>query len=976
MNWEKISSFFDDNKVKALREGLLKDRGYLSVDEYLTFPRGIESKKKLDAFRAEVLFLYERFDFFLLKDQISITESPLHFLFIPFSNYALTYIRPSSMLSDDKIIYKVIDSIIEKFYNSYHGILEEELKIYINELQAMRTIETERLFVLEASESIEWYNYLFDKYPVFFDRVHKILNHYIQHINNFFSRLTADIDQIILELLSDLENPKIIDIKPNLGDFHNNCQSTIGIIFENNVEVFYKARSSRGEKYFFSLMNNLWQTGLPKSLVEITSIDKMSYSWHKGIREKELEFVEQASSFYFNQGINCYLAYIFGIQDLIVDNIIAVGETPCFFDLEILLHPKYQRGNNYKDSSQTSVLFINGILKTGLLPQFGFETINDSGYSNGGLSILEDHQRHSNIPIYKSKQIGIDQYVENFLSGFEYMHSFILKNKEIVEKQIKSSDPIICRVLIRYTNIYTRLLTKLSTQTFLQSFTAEAYLLEMLWRGYHPVHMPAEVIQSEIDQLLNGDIPFFQVWSDSTDLLGPDGEIVFKKFFNKTGLDFAIEKMRNFEIEENYQIQLNTIKRSFTIHENVNLKLENGIVSGLGKDNLVESIAEYLLNLGASNDRYFTYIDYTITKDSMWNQGIQDSDLFNGIPGIGLFLLAYYKESDDKRYLSSATKIYDQSVEYFLDCWNEIKDNPTTDIGTFHFPISILYMSMLYRQIDNRFSFALAPETEGMLIEYIELKLHKDEKRDYLFGATGVGLLLIEFEKESSFPHKIRYLIEEIAEYLLEKSSLAKNFGITWETTSFNKWGGFAHGTASTSYFLFKVHDLTGNKRYFDAGVEALKYDQSLYNKELGFWQKTEDFVGEVHHGWASGVAGILLSRHLISNFYTNDFLHFEIEEAKKILIDVGMLYVDLDHSLCSGFFGILEIYETVLGKDNITQVWRQKYTDVVKDLSMVKCGGWNKHQVLNGFFYGIAGIGYGLLKNYKNTSLPSMLYM
>ncbi|ULT22504.1 hypothetical protein KUH03_24280 [Sphingobacterium sp. E70] len=151
MNWEKISSFFDDNKVKALREGLLKDRGYLSVDEYLTFPRGIESKKKLDAFRAEVLFLYERFDFFLLKDQISITESPLHFLFIPFSNYALTYIRPSSMLSDDKIIYKVIDSIIEKFYNSYHGILEEELKIYINELQAMRTIETERLFVLEAS---------------------------------------------------------------------------------------------------------------------------------------------------------------------------------------------------------------------------------------------------------------------------------------------------------------------------------------------------------------------------------------------------------------------------------------------------------------------------------------------------------------------------------------------------------------------------------------------------------------------------------------------------------------------------------------------------------------------------------------------------------------------------------------------------------------------------------------------------------
>src|SRR5690606_22253243 len=125
---------------------------------------------------------------------------------------------------------------------------------------------------------------------------------------------------------------QIVDIKSNLGDPHNDCQSTIGIVFEDNYEVYYKVRSSSGERYFYSFMNKLWQSGLQKSFVEVVSINKETYSWHKGVHAKELENLEQGGSFYFKQGINCYLAYVFNIQDLIADNIIVVGDMPCFFD--------------------------------------------------------------------------------------------------------------------------------------------------------------------------------------------------------------------------------------------------------------------------------------------------------------------------------------------------------------------------------------------------------------------------------------------------------------------------------------------------------------------------------------------------------------------------------------------------------------------------------------------------------------------
>ena len=976
MEWEDISGYFKNHEVKALRGKLLKERGYDSIDEYLSFPKKTHVIEELFAFKDEVFSLYEKFDLHLLETQISRSDAPLHFIFIPFSNFALKSLAHTSVLIKRDIDYKIVDSIIEKLYNSYSSILYEELKIYLDDLGIVeQTIESERLFVLEACRSREWYDYLFDKYPVFLDHTNKILSHYVKHINVFFSRLTDDIDEITADLLDGL-HLQIVDIKSNLGDPHNDCQSTIGIVFEDNYEVYYKVRSSSGERYFYSFMNKLWQSGLQKSFVEVVSINKETYSWHKGVHAKELENLEQGGSFYFKQGINCYLAYVFNIQDLIADNIIVVGDMPCFFDLEILFHPKYKEGNSYKDSSQAATEFINGILKTGLLPQFGFETITDSGYSNDGLSILADHENYSNIPRYKSEPIGIEKYIADFLSGFEHARSFVSRNKEEIQDELRKSDSVMCRVLIRFTNIYTRLLSKLSKPTFMRSFVAEAYLLEMLWRGYHPVHMPGEVIQSEIDQILNGDIPFFQVSSDSTDLLGPTGRVVFKDFFKKCGKSFVFDRILKLDNEQNYQTQLNMIRRAFTIHENADLPLDTGGNRVVETGNLLEMIAEYMLDLDTSDQKYFSYIDYTITKDSMWTQGIQESDLFNGIPGVGLFFMAYYKESRDQRYLFNAKKIFDQSVEYFLDSWHELQENPTTDIGIFHFPVSILYMSALFEKIDNTLSFALSLEVEEKLLKYIKLKLRKDKKGDYLFGATGVGLLLIELEKKFSPDSKVRCLIEETADYLIETSSKGKNCGITWETASFNKWGGFAHGTASTSYFFFKVHKLTGKDVYFETAIGALAYDQSLFNRELGFWQKTEDFVGDIHHGWASGVAGILLSRHLISEFYLNDFMLSEIQTAKAILQKVGYDYINFDHSLCSGFFGILEIYEKALGHDDEMIAWKDSYIATIKNLYMTKTGGWNKNQKLNGLFYGLAGIGYGLLKNYRNSSLPSVLYI
>ena len=104
------------------------------------------------------------------------------------------------------------------------------------------------------------------------------------------------------------------------------------------------------------------------------------------MKRKNLESEEEVNAFYYNQGINCVIAFVFNVEDLIADNIIACSSKPAFFDLEMLLKPEHKNGKDYWTSSTASRVYNQSVIKTGLLPEFGFETLDSPGYSNAGLS--------------------------------------------------------------------------------------------------------------------------------------------------------------------------------------------------------------------------------------------------------------------------------------------------------------------------------------------------------------------------------------------------------------------------------------------------------------------------------------------------------------------------------------------------------------------------------------------------------------
>lgn len=938
---------------------------------------GSPSSQLLSDFTSTVILLSKNITYENLTRVIEKEPNPLGNIFLPLLHYVYLNIEDNakSLSLNDSITLTLSHSIIEILLDKYSTLLEEEYLEWIKDSKKKNSSSDRIRFVLKAFKDLEWYESFFKRHPVFTNTLYKISRNYSDHINLFLKRLKQDISVIKEEFQK--KNLTITSIIPNLGDLHRNAQTTTKIVFSNGKELFYKPRSSKNEKVFYEVVEKLNYLGLKKSLKIVESIDMGTHSWHKGVKYKECENIEEIENFYFHQGVNCFLADIFCVQDLITENIIAVGEYPCYIDLEICFHPKYKNGIHYKDSSKISELFRNGILMTGLLPEFGFETIDSPGVSNAGLSLYTNEKKPSNIPKLNQQHFVIDNYSYWFIEGFKYARSFFVRNIDQIKSIVKLNDDIKCRVLIRYTNIYSRLIKKTEEPSILTKNEYYLYVLEHLYRAYHPIHVPAKIIQSEIDQIINGDFPYFYTKPNGKDLYDANDRLIVKDYFKLSGYKHILEKLNSSINDRHFEEQLNIIKRSFNIHNNLDLSLSNSnFQEDINKD-LIYNISQHLLSL-SYEDNLYSYIDYTITKDSMWSQDLQDPDIFQGIGGIGLFLLAYYvKESKNEKILNTVQSIFKETIQYFEDRYNEIIDNPTTDIGVTHFPISILTMSYLYNEILPTKAFSIKKSVLEKIFTYIKFKLRYDSKKDFLFGSPGLGLLLLKMRQKSNDSKiiiEIEGILDSIGNNLVNTAKIVDNNKTTWETQSFDKWGGFAHGTAAIAFFLFKLYETTENFTFKDIAIKALNYDQSLYDKNLGFYKKSQEFIGFKDSGWANGYAGIALSRYLISPYYTNDLFDLELRRAKTEIEDSMKNVLEHDLSLSSGFFGMLEIYDLIYSDKVKASKWMGIFENIYPNLGSLKTGGWDKKQKMNGLYYGLAGIGYSLIRiKYKN--LPSVLY-
>jgi type 2 lantibiotic biosynthesis protein LanM len=1002
--WKNITHKFDDEDVWQSRKNLNGCTTDCDFKHYLLKLKRRKIDNSKFSFLIDILNSATNLDIhFDFTDSDEVFLCPFRRIAIFLTNKTLSTLHNYAYIENYKLKENLLVQYQSKIFEILNLSIQYEYHIYLKAYLLSDDSANKVHFYNKVSNTIEWSNYYLESYPVLISILYNFIHQSISNIETSIMRLREDWAEInCFFLFSDafyLSNVKLF-----AGDFHNNNQSPILFEFtgkDNSHQLlYYKPKSLIGDIFVNDCVSFLWSLGLKQSLTQTKNINKSDYGWQLHIDYQPVNKIEDVSCFFYSQGINCALAYIFNIQDLIADNILVHNNLPVFFDLEMVFEPTFKEGCDYKSSSLEAKKYICGVIKTGLIPEYGFETINNKGFSNSGISRVSGNTYYHvkreknneklvikdviaadyNLPQYNGQVFPIDEFCSDFENGFIYACYFLIQKKndiiDFLSEKFKIINLIKSRVLIRFTYTYSSLLKESYSPLYLSNFLKYEKFMEMLWRGYDKVLLPPNVIQSEIDQIKNGDIPYFYTFSNSKELFSGNNEIIQYDYFDKSGFDTVLDRLKEIDQELIFE-QLNIIRRAFYIHNNHNAKLfHRHHASTINKkENIIDNIINFLCNLSPkTDDNHFAYIDYIVSHNDMWSQGVQNSDIFQGIDGVGLSLLAGYKLNKNPELLNIVNKINKQSIDFYKNNYNTFLDIDRPKIGIVHSPISTLFFIIQANKILGYNHFAIEKHTLNLFLNYIEVKYKNDIYYSYFSGVTGTLFVLLELYKLFS-EQRIFDLIIKTSEHLVNGSTSIKGDRIFWNQPVFDKWGGVAHGTSFISYVLFRVANITKNQFYYDAAIKALQYDQSLFDKNLKVWKKTEHFLGEIHHSWGNGSAGIGLSRKLISTYYSNAFMQDEINISIENIDKTIPIAFAKDHSICSGLLGLLEIRKFLDASYDYSSILNQYFNTYIT-VESVKCGGWEGNPLVTGLYYGVAGINYNLIKLvYPDKNIPSLLW-
>jgi lantibiotic modifying enzyme len=212
---------------------------------------------------------------------------------------------------------------------------------------------------------------------------------------------------------------------------------------------------------------------------------------------------------------------------------------------------------------------------------------------------------------------------------------------------------------------------------------------------------------------------------------------------------------------------------------------------------------------------------------------------------------------------------------------------------------------------------------------------------------------------------------------------------MAWQTEvpSVQPLTGFSHGAAGIAWALLELFDVTGVERFRRVAGEAIAYERSVFSAEQSNWpdfrseqkasEANPDYQPRYMAMWCHGAGGIGLARLAALKHFKDRRICDDVHAALKTTRTEGF---DYNHSLCHGDLGNLELLlqaSRILPDSICTTEVERKSGEI---LTSIKDHGWLcgiPHEVESpGFMTGLAGIGFGCLRQAHPNRVPSVLLL
>ena len=913
----------------------------------------------------------------------------------------------------------IVDILAENLFRPLLGRLNRTLILELNvaRLQGLLNGETpEQRFESFIGRLHERENALaiLEEYSVLSRQIITFIDHWVTSSLEFLRHLCADWDTVV-QTFCEADDPGILTrIEGGAGDSHRGGRSVLVAAFSSGFRVVYKPRSLAVDIRFQELLQWLNERGAEPPLATMKVLDKDTYGWMEFIAGKSCDSIAEVGRFYQRQGSYLALLYALEATDFHFENLIAAGEHPFLIDLEALFQPRVEG----EDIKQADLLLAgntaaHSVLRVGLLPQrilskADYEGIDLSGLGSAAGQLSPDRavrwdragtdEMHvvrerlevpqaSHRPTLDGADVNVLNYKEALADGFTGMYRLLLNHRdELLSKTglLARFADVEVRVIVRPTRTYGLLLHESFHPEFLRDSLDRERFFDQLWIEAANRPFLAKVIDAERRDLLHGDIPIFTTRPKARHLWNSFQQRI-TNFFDEPGLALVHRRLQQLG-ERDLQQQLWFLNASLTTLS-IDLYQEDWPRYPLVEPQKAASAERLLTEAQAIGDR-LEELALRSEKDVTWFgvAGIDGRhcslaslsyDLYEGIPGVALFLAYLGKVSGEERY-SGLAKLALMTLRRQVQRSKSTIERIGAHAGWGGIIYTLAHLGSLWNDPEL---FAEASE----LVEQVLPLIERDETFDIINGCAGALASLIVLNGCLPTERTLNAALK-CGDRLIDGAQKME-CGIGWETKVSAKKlpSGFSHGAAGIAWSLMELSAMSGEKRFRTAALAGMEYERSLFSPEAGAWVDWRD-LGSFGRSrktldqplvttWCYGAPGIGLARLNALRHVDDNAIRAEVEAALEITLEHGF---GLNHSLCHGDLGNLEL---LLQASQILDdsKWRfqvERLTAIV--LESIGKYGWLCGIPLGvespGLMTGLAGIGYQLLRLAEPKRVPSVL--
>lgn len=851
------------------------------------------------------------------------------------------------------------------------------------------------------------------RYPVLARQMLVTIKQWQTMFEELLRRYTKDAHEIESTFFAETSSSSLVGISMGEGDSHCGGRTVSFLHFANNTTLVYKPRSLAVDLAFEGLLNWMNDNGLDIQLKSPKAINHGDYGWAEFIPNLSCESEEEVATFFQRQGALLAVLYLLNASDFHHENLIAHGAFPVPIDLETLLQPNLHISEVSKGLATPSNPIFQTVQEVGILPDSIWGGKNKAnGVDMSGMSddeamspidvlVLEDkgtdHMRMVRKPVQiplgkhrvllNEKPISGGAYSKHFVDGFTEAYDFIHAQKDQLLRSgspLNEFDGVEVRVILRPTFYYSLLLSDSFHPSVLGDGLEQDLYFDRLWLNVQYRKSLARVVEAERRAMWRCDIPRFASKTNEQSLLTCTGSEI-PGFWAETPMTSLRKKLANFgehdRARQTWLVEKTVgtmgVRKATGAYEEYQLATDLKPLSSEVYLNKATKVADRLIELSYQADDGGINWKTCMPTGAVgsWIYRNTSFELYGGIPGICLFFAHVGHITGNNHYTQAARGAW-QTVQHLIQTMHQHIASP----GAFAGWGGLLYTAFQLSQLWNDESILHA--VIGQLPAPNQL-LQNNQSFDIIDGAAGFILATLPII-EAGYT-ELQTHVDTCGEYLLNTAK-TMNDGIGWhlEVSGPKPLGGFSHGAAGIAYTLFSLAHHSKDQRYYQAAIQALEYDRSLYCPCEGNWRDLREGQrpGEVEtmdehfiNAWCHGAPGIGLSRLLIQPYYQDEQLQTEIQQAVSKTRAEGF---GKNHSLCHGDLGNLEFLNRAadyLGDEELKAHCQQLAAGVMDSIERLgwKCGFPPNTEPL-GLMVGLAGIGYGLLKLAEPGRVPSVL--